>query len=586
MTRRIIKIVFLAVCFTSSCIISQTVSSFEISGNTIFSVKEYKGWIRINSGTKIFKGIEDTIKSRISNELKARGYYHSDIHLTVANIDSAQVKFVLSLNENSPTIINKIEFNSEQKDSVFLAERFSELSGIIFNGSNIEYLINNVLTEMENSGYPFASIKIESVYFYSDSLDNQHYADIYIAINKETLSRINRIEISGNTKTQDRVITRSLGIVPGELYDQRKIDEIPVRLNRLIFFEPVEKPDFFLNTNNEGILKITIKEKETNNFDGVIGYVPSTNDNEKGFFTGYINIGLRNLFGTGRTAAIKWLQENRNSQEFELRYLEPWLFDFPFNIEGGLFQRKQDSTYIQRTLEGRLEYLASEDISASIIFNTQSTIPSERNIKVFTVYNSSAVTTGVNFKIDTRDDFYAPTNGIVLINSYKFTAKSINGPHEFITPLAKTKVNFQRLELDFHYFEELFSGQIAALGIHARELRGSETELSDLYLLGGNSTLRGYREKQFQGNRILWSNLEYRYLLTRQSYAFLFFDSGYYLRNENIDRSIPELSGFKIGYGLGITIETGLGILGVSFALAKGDSFGDGKIHFGIINEF
>ena len=38
--------------------------------------------------------------------------------------------------------------------------------------------------------------------------------------------------------------------------------------------------------------------------------------------------------------------------------------------------------------------------------------------------------------------------------------------------------------------------------------------------------------------------------------------------------------------GIGLNLETGVGLLGVSFALAAGDSFTDGKIHFGIINEF
>jgi len=110
--------------------------------------------------------------------------------------------------------------------------------------------------------------------------------------------------------------------------------------------------------------------------------------------------------------------------------------------------------------------------------------------------------------------------------------------------------------------------------------------LSDLYLLGGTNTLRGYREKQFAGNRILWTNLEYRYLLSNRSFVFVFFDTGYYLRNEDLFRKISEVSDFKYGYGLGFNIETTLGILGVSFALGKGDSFGDGKIHFGIVNEF
>jgi hypothetical protein len=33
-------------------------------------------------------------------------------------------------------------------------------------------------------------------------------------------------------------------------------------------------------------------------------------------------------------------------------------------------------------------------------------------------------------------------------------------------------------------------------------------------------------------------------------------------------------------------LDTAIGLLGVSFAFADGDTFSEGKIHFGIINEF
>jgi outer membrane protein assembly factor BamA len=357
-------------------------------------------------------------------------------------------------------------------------------------------------------------------------------------------------------------------------------------LNRLRFFEPVEVPTYYINSKNEGILRISIKEKETNYFDGIAGYVPPSNDKQKGYLTGFVNINLRNLFGTGRAAFFKWQQENQSSQELELRYLEPWLFGFPFNIEAGLFQRKQDSTYVQRNVDAKLEYIATPEISASIIVNSQSTIPTVRSSNVFTVYNSSSFSSGVNLKIDTRDDYYAPTGGLLFNNSYKFTSKKITGPVEFLTPDLKTEIKFQHIEFDFSVFKQIFLKQVVALGVHARELRGSNFEVSDLYYLGGTNSLRGYLERQFLGNRVVWTNLEYRFLLTRRTYAFVFFDTGYYLRNADTQKNIPELSAFKTGYGFGLNLETGLGILGVSFALGKGDSFSQGKIHFGIINEF
>ena len=40
------------------------------------------------------------------------------------------------------------------------------------------------------------------------------------------------------------------------------------------------------------------------------------------------------------------------------------------------------------------------------------------------------------------------------------------------------------------------------------------------------------------------------------------------------------------GYGLGIRFDTPLGIMGVDYGLGKGDSFSEGKIHFGITSQF
>ena len=542
--------------------------------------------MKINAGTKIFPALEDSVRGRIYSSLRGEGYFHPAVNSKVEKIDSSKSKLIVDVDESKPTIIGKIIFNSGLKDSLRLANFLSDLDNAVFTKGNIESAFSNIFDYYENIGFPFASVRIESVQFVDDSSSHDHLANLFLTINEGKKSKIDKIEIEGNTKTKDYVITRALQIQKGEPYSQKEINDIPDKLNRLRFFEPVAAPVYFVNSKNEGILKISVEEKQTNYFDGIAGYIPPANDNTKGYLTGFVNINLRNLFGTGRAASFRWQQENQYSQELEIQYLEPWLFGFPFNIQGSLFQRKQDSTYVQRNFEGALEYIATPEISASVIVNTQSTIPTERNVNVFTVYNSSAFTSGVNLKIDTRDDFYAPTSGILFINSYKFTQKTINGPAQFITADTKTKQNFQRLEFDFSVFKQLLSRQVLAFAVHARELRGSDFEISDLYFLGGARSLRGYREKQFQGNRIVWSNLEYRFLLTRRTFAFLFFDSGYFLRNADETRQIAEISGFRNGYGFGINLETSLGVLGVSFALGKGDSISEGKIHFGIINEF
>ncbi|MFA7287954.1 MAG: BamA/TamA family outer membrane protein [Melioribacteraceae bacterium] len=484
----------------------------------------------------------------------------------------------LIFSQNKPLlIINNIIFNHTGSDSLILTRYFNELKGGQLTEENISYTINKILDYYEENGFPFAEIKIIDTKIIYDSLESEYIADITFNITPDQLSKINNIRITGNDKTKPYVILRALRLNSGEKYSQKRTNEIPKRLNRLRIFEPVELPVFYLDPDSNGILEIKVKEKVTNNFDGIVGYVPTQSDNQKGYFTGFVNIGLRNLFGTGRDAFFKWQQEERNSQELQMKYLEPWIFGFPFNAGVELYQRKQDSTYVQRFLKADLEYLATEDISAGINFSTQSTIPSVRVNKVFTLFNSSELTTGAFLKIDTRDDFYAPRKGFYLFNSYKISSKKISGPAEFITSETKTKLYLQRIEIDLLLYYELFNNNVAALGLHAKELKGDSFEVSDLYPLGGTNSLRGYRERQFLGSRIFWSNLEYRLLIEGRSFIFAFFDTGYFLYNS---------SGFFTGYGIGINVETGLGVLTVNYALAKGDSFSNGKIHFGILSEF
>lgn len=567
----------------SSITFSQIISSIELNGNKVFNEKDYLKWSSLTKGTKIYDGICDSIKQNILKTLFEQGYYNSEVEVKLYSIDSLNTKLIINVNENEPAYISFIKYNYDEIDSLFLSKSFSELIGNIFSRSLIEQTFDNILHYYENNGFPFASIKINSVYFYRDTLLNRNNVKIDIIIEREKRYSINRIEIDGNSKTKDYVVLRELGVNIGDIYNQKKIDQITNRLNKLNYFEQIEKPFFYLNNKKEGVLKIAIKEKVTNNFDGLIGYVPGQ-EKEKGFFTGFLNLSFRNLFGTGRAALIRWQKENRKTQEFELQYKEPWLFSLPINFSGNIFQRVQDTTYTQNNYGINLEYLVSDELSASIIFNNQSTIPFERFNKVFTVYNSFSTTIGIIFKIDSRDNYYSPRRGILLSNSYKYSMKKINGPKDYITQQMKTNHELKRLEIDFEFYKEIFLEQIVALKTYVRELTGTEIEISDMYLLGGTKTLRGYREKQFAGNRVIWSNIEYRYLLTDKSYAFIFLDSGYFTTSGNSNMTKSE--DFKIGYGFGMNIETGIGLLGVSFALGKGDSFSSGKIHFGIISEF
>ncbi len=568
---------------------AQNIQSINISGNNVFSVKEYLTWSSLAVSSKVKPEYLDSALRRISSRLSLQGYFNSNFNGSKFNynLDSSLVTVDLVIDEGLPTYLRKIFIDySDSSDRTKIVDLFTFLEGRIFVKNEFEEVIEEILQYFENNGYPFAEVKIKSVNFVEDALEKEYFADVFLEINKDLKGTIDRIEINGNTKTSDDVIIRELRISQGELYSQKEIDDIPPKLNRLRFFEPVTLPQFYFSSDNKGILQIEVKEKQTNNFDGIIGYIPANKAGEKAFVTGLVNISLRNIFGSGRSVAVRWQKLDRNSQELELKYLEPWVLNLPFNIAVGFNQRKQDTIYVQRKFEGALEFLATETISASLQLAAESIIPSENLYNIFTVYNSSLVSTGLNLKIDTRDDPYAPTEGILFNNTYSLSKKKINGPVQFLTSDLNKNIDLQRILISFDFFYSIFNRQVIALKINGRELKGSFFEISDLFRLGGTNSLRGYREDQFLGSRVLWTNLEYRLLLARRTYTFLFFDTGYYLIKEDTTAKTLKQESFNIGYGLGLNVETSLGVLGVSFALAKGDSFSDGKIHFGLVSEF
>jgi hemolysin activation/secretion protein len=110
--------------------------------------------------------------------------------------------------------------------------------------------------------------------------------------------------------------------------------------------------------------------------------------------------------------------------------------------------------------------------------------------------------------------------------------------------------------------------------------------LNEQYRLGGNRILRGFDEESVFATRYIVGTLEYRLLIGRNSYLYLFGDAGYV---ENLTRN-AQVYDQPIGLGAGITFETGVGLFGVSLAVGKQQDnafdFRNIKTHFGYVSLF
>lgn len=567
--------------FSGTVFSQATVNQIEIYGNEYFSSYEILGSMATGKD-KIFSTsqLETDLKS-IREKYRQSGFLFAQIKNTeiIYTSDSVLADIKIVISEGKQTVIGRIEIAGNK---VLSGEKiFSEMEtkkGQFLDENKLNNDIKAILKLYESTGMPFTKITISSIDIYYEN-DNP-LLELKINVNEGTKVKIDEIRITGTETTKNYLIEREINLGNDSSVTVEKLEDTKIRLERLNIFESVEIPKIYTlkSTGKNGLL-IEIKEGNNNTFDGVIGYIPPVTENESGYFTGLVNLSFRNIFGTGRRLDARWQQERRSTQELELKYAEPYFFSLPLNMNAGFLQRIQDSTYTKRKFEFKSDLLISTRITGSLIGGFDRIIPSTDSNSVQIVSDSRILYTGVEVKYDSRDNIYNPSSGIVYRASYIYGDKKIYNQ-------ANVSFSVQKYYSDVDLFYSFLKRQTTFLKLFWGEVISSKLEESDYFRIGGNRNIRGYRDEQFLASRFAYGNLEIRYSISRRSFLFTFFDAGYYFLNEDLLAKIPKQEGFLYGYGIGTQIETGIGIVGVSYALGKGDGFLDGKIHFGLINNF
>ncbi len=576
------KTVILLFLINVSAVYSQPiVNNVDFSGNNFFSSLELSKSMTTKKDV-VFNPTQfnaDLISLRA--KYKEAGFLLARISnfKTKFSDDSTSVDISIQISEGSRVSIGKIEITGNKEIST--SQLFSIIetkTGEVLDESKLNNDIKEVLNLYEKKGLPFtrATIKEISIYYAGETPK----IFVSIDISEGTKAQIDEIRIKGNEITEPYVITREIGITEGQNINTEQLENIRRRLDNLAIFENVETPKIYeiKNTKKNGLL-IEVKEGNNNTFDGVIGYVPPPTEDESGYFTGLVNINFKNIFGTGRRLDAKWMQETKATQELEFKYMEPFVLGFPVNINLGFLQRIQDSTYTKRKLELKGDLKFTDNIFGSVILGLESIIPSSDSNVVFVTSDSRTLYAGSEIKYDSRDNIYNPLKGISIKFNYIYGNKTIfSGTGE--------SFNIQKYSSELDFYFTFFKRQTTFIRLSAAEVNSDKLEDADLIRVGGMRNIRGYRDEQFLAERFIYENFEPRYIIGRRSFLFVFFDAGYYFREADALNNIPVQEQFIYGYGFGLQIETGIGIIGVSYGLGKGDSFLDGKIHFGLINNF
>ncbi len=556
------------------------VNSIYVHGLSIFTQEEVVRGFTTKVGRPIVPATFQGDLDRLISKYHDRGYYYSHVDSVSVQSRSEKVDLSVFFKEGKQSRIDSIGFEGDSAISEGrLRQGLTLKEGSPFIQTDIEEGARAILRTYEDAGFLFAKVAINNVGMVETA--SEYLVHFTYAIVEGRQVTINELRIEGNTSTRSSVIIREARLRGNEYYSEHLSETIKRRLDKLQLFSSVSLPEFFLNQKEEGGLLVKVQEGNSNRFDGIVGYVPSPRPGVSGFLTGLIDLQFRNLFGTGRRLAARWNRENQSTQELGLQYYEPWIAGYPMNGQVGFVQRIQDSTYVRRQIDVTIDFSLNDQLTFGGIFSRTNVIPSQSYGRTV-LAESQGTSVGLSIIYDTRNDPVTPIAGIFYRTEYDLGTKDVYGSSVFLSSSNST----QRVLMDLDYYTEPILGQVIAAGLHIQDFRSSLIELGDLFRLGGASTLRGYREGQFLGSRLVWSNLEYRFMVARRSYFYGFLDAGYIATPTEPLAGLQASEQTKLGYGVGVRMDTNLGLIGVSIGFGEGDTFSTAKLHIQLINAF
>lgn len=461
-----------------------------------------------------------------------------------------------------------------------------------------------MLDYLENNGYPFARISLDSV-----TLKDSGMVSAMLKIDKGPLYKIDSIRVYGTAKISTEFLQRYLNLPNGTIYKKEKLEAITKKILELPYVQ--EQQPWNLTMLGEGsVVNLYLKPKKSSQINALVGFLPSSDPvlGNKVVVTGEAQINLKNALGNGETIGLNWQQLQQGSPRLNLLFQQPYLFHSPFGLNASFDLYKQDSSYINVNLMAGAQYTLSSSQNGSVFI--QQTISSLLNVDTLQIIASrtlpqtadvSAVNLGVTYELNNTNYRFNPRRGneLQFLGSAGTKKVKENPQIARLKDPSDTSFNYGSLydtvklhSYEFlvklsgaHYFP-LTRASTLKLGFNGGVFSSPNTYRNELFLIGGYRLLRGFDEQSILASQYAVGTLEYRYLIGLNSYLFTFFDAGW-AKND-----VPgfHLNNTFLGTGLGMAFETKAGIFNISYALGKRDdtnfNFHDAKIHLGYVSFF
>lgn len=528
-------------------------------------------WYRLFSSAENF----DREKMNYDQELLRRfynrhGYADFAVVSAIAELSRDKTSFVLTftIDEGKRYKINDIQIKSMVPD-VDANQWYKDVTfkvGDWYNSDEVEKTVNALTEDLSKKGFVFVEV-VPNIYKDRES----GKLSIVFDIKENAKVFVNRINITGNTRTLDEVIRREFRLSEGSVFNAAKIRESRRNVERLNYFSKVdidsERVDY-----DKADLNVNVEEKSTGYFNVGVGY--STVNGA------LVRAGIteNNFLGKGQQVSLNAGVSQRTT-DYSFSFTEPYFLGRRLSAGTDLFYQTEDyqdeSNYDMDTAGGRVRFgwNYTDDLTQYVRYTLKQ--DKIKNVNSASKYiqkeQGDAIDSviGQTLVYDKRDNVLKPREGYYL--SFGNDVSGLGGDDKYLKFDAKA-YKFYTLS-DYYTFKFYINGgYVAGYG-------GEDVRLAQRYFLGGN-TMRGFetggisaRDKATKdalgGNWMVWGGAELAFPMGLDELGIrgrTFVDIGTTGKPDDIDTSDVDYSSSpRVAVGFGFEWTSPMGKIDIDF---------------------
>src|SRR5690606_12992315 len=207
------------------------------------------------------------------------------------------------------------------------------------NPGQVASLFKSILQHSENTGYPFATVRLDSI-----QMDENHLRAV-LHLEKNQFVQIDSLVVRGTSKTHPTYFSNYLGIKPGMPYNEQSISTADAELENLAFISPFRGSEVVFTDKDTKVI-LYLNDKKASRFDGILGLQPDDVTGKIGM-TGDVKLALQNAFRRGETISFNWRRLQTATQDIDVAFAYPYLFNTPFRADLRFSLYRRDSSCVQ-----------------------------------------------------------------------------------------------------------------------------------------------------------------------------------------------------------------------------------------------